>query len=508
MYVAGPTQSVVFIFLCLIQLFYTSVAARYTGNTIQGTSWIYSYDDEPVYNKHIVQMLNDVETLESNGEDGHKRFQFNEEELETLSKSCNGKIECLKSKAIVVLKYKEKMEAVQCMNSALLEVYLLRIHQLLDGNLQNKNEKMMKLLNEYTVTIARMLSWLYYGKVTGHNLLWRVYLRLQSIDDKQILLHSNTKEKLIEDQLANDITQHVNLCRLNNYLPSEYITNPDTIVKNHDRYRTIKVGQKLYNTSGKGFFGEIHSFAKRLSYKYITLSDIYDKGHVLFLKPEGIMTKWEETKLLLNSDKYIITSQPNEWIKRPYDSVVLHETTMRLIKVNLMYLVWKHSFVLQNSLSQRMVNDIMQIQFTLQMNSFRAMIITPLSKAIHLLGIADVLLINALKNLSIKIVNYSFSLAYAQQIQLMNTELKHIIIEELHGLGVQHQQVQALFSANNFPPKIGLNTDVQSLQYSKHIIQLQEYLRGIHEIIDFRFISFFLSGKLKLPETFHIPNLK
>ncbi|XP_050528539.1 uncharacterized protein LOC126898504 [Daktulosphaira vitifoliae] len=474
------TGSCQIIFLFFVCLFSRKTVAVYDDNGVQNIKWMTQTQNDPVYEKDMLELLNNMETLEPVNQEGIMRLRFEERDINLLTKKCSNR-SCVNEKETAITKYKRKIEALQCVNAAIVYTALLNMNYFLfkQGNI------------DYQKTAARMLSLLYNAKITAHNWLWSFYFRMGSPDDYKTL---EVDKYYPERRLQDEIIQHLELCRSYKYLPPDFGNN--VAEEKYEKDKLMRIRQYFYKDENTNllYLKKIYSEAKYFNLKNLMLSNVYNNQNLLFHKLGNVEVSWEETKLLLNKVKL-----------RPTDSTS-YSLIMRIIKLNILYLLWKHSNIFYVSLKRTFFDPAMNLT-NRKISEFQNAILYGFDLAIQNIGLLnDLLFINILHNLKQKIQgNILINRKLCKNLEEMNNNLKNIIVEDLIELDVKPHQIEVLFRPNNIPSNIDQMTNLNLPQYREHIDQLLSYgetVKKILEPINFYVLELFINGKSKLVETF------
>ncbi|XP_050531313.1 uncharacterized protein LOC126900013 [Daktulosphaira vitifoliae] len=454
------------------------------GNVIQ---WISHFRVEPIYNVNILKLLNEIETMADFNPilKVVKADRFSIEDIKYLTGKCYDSAICLKNKSICIDKYRKKVEAMQCMNAAIIKSQVKSANILFSDDSFTEIES-DKFIKNIEILLATMISLLYTLKVPAHRWLWTSYSlvmtrKYQNIYQRLIKLN----EFKIDNYFLEDLTQHLRLCKLYKYLP-----------KNYDIESSIKIDEILIQYQ---LLLSYRLFSDSwVSLNLLDMSFFDSKLAVDFLVPNideslyfiDIGVNWNNAISLLRIER-------NKTINQPYDSVNYYHVLIRVVKVNVLYLVLKHLIILEKSIYYYSVTNP-----TIQ--KFYSLLRQPLKNFIKKYGLIDTVFCNVIEIFHIEINDSRFNDKFYNQLKEINEDLKKIIMEDFLELGVDTFQARASLMFTNMSV-VKKNTDLNQNQYKKHINQLINYTFELNSHFPFfHIITFYTERNFKLNQTFHM----
>ncbi|XP_050530558.1 uncharacterized protein LOC126899565 [Daktulosphaira vitifoliae] len=470
--------------------------------SIQNIEWINKYHDENIYSKKIINLLNEVETYEFKNQNTKRTFYFGENEIKLLINKCNENFNCLKEKSKAIVKYKQKIETVQCINAAYIEFLLPDINKVLSSLPVKYISK--DTVRFYRQIIARMLSLVYMANVPAHNWLWNLYLRLLEVEHQCAGMLTCTN-KFSEIQFKDDLTQHLNLCMSYKYLPNTKNQWLSEKIKYEENIRKIHLTLYDNNNSKDSYLNIIYSFAEQFEVKYLTIFNIHSHYSLIFNKTSGMKINWENTKLLIIMEKERISNKQNNSIIHPFNSTKYLDMIRGVIEAKLLFLTWRHLIVLQVSIKRVIKGKSNAYNANKNMITYWNLLVTPLTNTIYQLSINNQLLKNIINYLRIKKTPFCFSHEFRSTIAIIINQLENTIKNDLSDLGVCPHEIQELFIIPRKLYIIDEYTNVNTSRYGRYVHQIQSYVNSIQNAfqpINFDFITFFKSGKSKITETF------
>ncbi|XP_050529047.1 uncharacterized protein LOC126898770 [Daktulosphaira vitifoliae] len=467
-------------FTLLVTIFLNFASAgTQEENKIQGIEWILKQHNECVYSNDMLKLLNNIETMEQIENNERKGYYFETEDFELLTKRCGEDADCMNKKYKSLVKYNKKLESLQCLNAAIVNYTFTNIQYLKKGN------------TSYHNITARMLSLLYNAKIPAHNWLWSFYLRMEPNNGREL---PGLDKYFPEIRLQDDLIKHLDYCRTYKYLSVNLGKEAGELKFEKDKLK--RLCRQIYNnnSSDDAYLLSIYSGVDQLQTRNFALSNVNEHKGFLFKKIEKIDLNWETTKLMLNTEKSTIINQL-------YGIEGYYKILAQVVKVNVLYLIWRHFVIVQKSL-ERSFEDPAFIHSCRKISLFKNSLKKSMNTIFEILGVEDVVLNNIYHILMVEIADLDFNKIFNRKLEWMNRDLKNIILEDLLNLEISTYQAQALLNIKTLPFIVS-QTDLNTSQYSEHLDQLDEYLNGIKLVFpSFPLLEYFINGYSSLEKTF------
>ncbi|XP_050526665.1 uncharacterized protein LOC126897243 [Daktulosphaira vitifoliae] len=507
--------------------FIESIKAKNISNTNNMVNYV-----EVVYSEEFIKtVMNDYKTFEMYSDKGP--IIFTDEDLNYLTNYCNGNNKCIEKKMLSEIKYKQKIEALQCVNGLVVYCLLHDIKRVKSYNMQQKfNDKYYSNLRGI---MSRMIFLLYTGKVNAHNWFWKIFIRIIAADDNpsDFSLKSNEDFVLYEKLLI----EYFNLCQENNYLPTLHSneeedqsnilyginkTDIDAFINNYENFSEIDIeNSKIFNIDNFILRDKFH----KISDLFVLSSNcnFYWNGYAKILQGQ-------KSDLKQLSQYYLI-----QWINEPFNLVKYQNHLVRVIKVNIYYVIWLQFKLLKKILIKNKNYGHVNILIS---SIFSNLACEVLSSIIFLQSNNQTLrlIYNQMLTYKKKLV---FDESVERKLESMSEELKSIIIQELKIIDVKQNII------SDFKNNLGMD-ELQNPRSSEAIIidlvtigaissdyftfwnshldnqsipEITNLAKSIFEVyivfnnyiinlkkqlypLDFYFIKFFINGSLTLNKTF------
>ncbi|XP_050530560.1 uncharacterized protein LOC126899567 [Daktulosphaira vitifoliae] len=452
-------------------------------------SWINEFHDEISYNKKLINLLNEVETWKVKNQNNSDTFYFDEKETKLLTNRCKEDLNCLKDKSKAIVKYKQKLESVQCINAAFSMLILPDLFIALLWKVPVKNIS-KDAFHFYRQSIARMISLMYMSYVPTHNWLWSIYSILLDIEYQQKSKMPINVDQFMIMKLKDDLSQHLNLCITYKYLTE--VDKPRATEKIRYEENIKKLCYALYNNKDKySYLNSVYSFSKKLEFKYLAILNIIKLGRMMFDFVPLLSLNWENTKLLMGIEE--IKNNLNR-----YFYIII-----QIVNTNVLYLIWKHLAVLEVSLSHILTDTFGNEEVKDNFEFYRNTLEKSLELVVQQLDIKDSVIISILQGLKFRISGDNLCNKVVNNLKLLLDQIKTVISEDLLILNINSNEIKELFSTTKLTPDIHYNTTID--EFKHYTNQIENFANSIDQILqpaNFNFIRFFFDGKLNLTKTF------
>ncbi|XP_050438872.1 uncharacterized protein LOC126844610 [Adelges cooleyi] len=440
------------------------------------------YEMLDTHNKGFVYVLNDLKTMNDHP------IVFDWDEMTMLSESSSYGVYRTTQKEVALLKYKRKMQDLQCTNGAIAQSVLYHLRRF--AKQKNKTSAVVQTkptLVRFKTTVARMLSVLLFGKTVAHRWLWLLYFGIYRALDPDWTDRDLMASYLTDDQrLGATISAFTEMCVRHGYLNEDYsvakrLYEPPETERDAHRFMKNLYG-KLYDDV---MLDHVYKYADYFDVDNLYLRRFWDEHDAICAAVPGVQIEWNVTISLLDNAKTLMANhiKNNAWPAKPFQMNVYLKYVISICKVKLFMYTWIHLTCYREIVSKPY--SISKLDY------INDMLYAVLSTAADLLYANDEF-VDELKDLVLYITT-----SEKREIQNMATRIMNKIDVESIAL-----------SENRLSHSFNETFDRQSCTMEfleNNLNSLDGYFGNIKiklDQIDFVFISFFIDGEQNHEETF------
>ncbi|XP_050526666.1 uncharacterized protein LOC126897244 [Daktulosphaira vitifoliae] len=523
-----------YLFNYILLLLYFNYIVKSMNSSSNYNQVLANYIDYVFEKSYIMSIINNFETLESFDDKG--AINFNDDDINYLTSTCSGDIKCIQNKSLSEIKFKQKIEAFQCVSGIFIYYLLNEMKSVL---LYNKPQKFIgpSVFHFVKLMMTGMFSVLYSGKIYNHNLFWRIFIRIIAVDNWPYFFFKTNITNF--DQYECDLVSYINLCRQHNYLPNSNpeikVSHSNIFYENIGKADMIAFMNEYYNKFKK--FNMINSNFFNLD-NFIFIDYFHKFSDLVFLS-ETYKFNWGEYKEYFRTKKMEINKlyRTINWINNPFEFIEYQNIIIKVIKLNIYYIIWLqfkllHKVLLKNQnhiyVYIKSIVLMLSCQLTTatlflhsedhilwniyyQLLKFKSLELFDLSIKDNIQLIKEKMEMNIIKDLELLNDNKEgIILTFNKEIdidQLGKKTSTNIIIDELVAIGgTKKEHIQlwyTLLDNTNIPEIIEIMKKMIEIfiKFAKYI----KYLGQRMNHLNYFFIKYFRNGSFDLEKTFYIP---
>ncbi|XP_050438722.1 uncharacterized protein LOC126844512 [Adelges cooleyi] len=485
--------------ICIIYFLCTFIFYTNTVDSIRLKTWpkisslmrtkdkgiVADNDIRRTYDKEFVEHFCRMRTMEA------FRLVFEDVDIRSLCNNFDKNKNQLEEKHCALVKYRKKMQALQCHNGVIVQSMLA----ILKGSIRlRKNEttngkRISGVFKKFRVYVSRMLSVLYYGKTNPPSWLWLVYVKFLAVTEWDTYRES-IEDDLFEDaQLTVDLDNFIDTCVANYYLPVDHEKYEDLIraKTSVDSLKAITAG--LYNNHS---LWSTYKFADFFVVDNMYLLEFSNEKPKLFEAVPRMTIEWHYTMVQFDWEtaKCKTSLENGVWLKKPfacldYQNLIVQVVITKLLCYTLVHLLTFRKLKFQHKLLRSSHSDATD---TSDFPKY-------LQKAIGDLKIKEDIFIEIIHLLS------SEKNEEVVQFDRIINEVRTVVTRSLIALRVKRVHKDVMENSIKYITNRAEN-DVILHNCDAMKTFCADILSIIHPV-DFEFVNFFLSGTVSFPYTFH-----
>ncbi|XP_050529050.1 uncharacterized protein LOC126898772 [Daktulosphaira vitifoliae] len=293
-----------------------------------------------VYNKKLLNDLHIFKTMDKN------KDRLTECEIELLTRKFSPYNAKANEKEFALLKYKKKMQSIQCTFGLIVHYLLMHLKKLVTKLRDDDSIDYIKYIyHQYHDRTATIFSKLFSAGITPHSWIWIFYSKLIAVSDwtknKDII-----DNRLFSDYLLNiELLNFLSTCESNMYLSIDLYESLLHSKATRDlSVLTNEIIDPFFNSLSLTWDSNYFEFFITVERMLLLENNLED---VLFEPIRDFPIEWSATKkrLMRLKEKCVEHFNRREWINSPFSCNEYHMMVIDILKVRLLSFTWMHLYI-------------------------------------------------------------------------------------------------------------------------------------------------------------------
>ncbi|XP_050435058.1 uncharacterized protein LOC126842216 isoform X1 [Adelges cooleyi] len=247
-------------------------------------------------------------------------------------------------------KFDKKIEDIKCTCSLIVKTKLVYLANILEGLRNGKPiEVVRKELNVLKQEAGNMVLLFQKGNVKAGKWFWSYYFKIMAIIEYEVNKDYFEETPFEEEELQSDITNFINDCKDNKYLPRNR-TESDLMSKNPNVPNNIFQELRASTVIIVDYVNEM----QHISIDDLYLRPFWDKQELLFRQITGSAVDWRPTirrhAVEVNKTRDYIENR--QWISKPLGHLSYNKLIEQIISVRIYTFLWVMLVIFNREMSK------------------------------------------------------------------------------------------------------------------------------------------------------------
>ncbi|XP_050438659.1 uncharacterized protein LOC126844473 isoform X2 [Adelges cooleyi] len=282
---------------------------------------------------------------------------------------------------MALLKYKKKCDALKCVNSMIL-LYVL--HGVKNAMVNHETIENYHVLRSYKTYVARMLSVLYYFRLSATSSDVMAYIQL-IVAVNMAAYRQSISDEFFDNKAIHDYFGHCQVSELLTRFQSKYVTNE------YYFQRSTIIDELVKQFYDNDQLQEAYKYEHLFTPENMTLSRLFEKQHVLFEKNNLVNFSLAGMQTSLNTYAAELSRlyYTHQWPFNVTKYMHFYSVVLQIAYTTVLYHAWLHIKLMQFTILDCLAGKVSTSTGCDYLDTYSSLIADPLEKAVDLLVIDE-----------------------------------------------------------------------------------------------------------------------